>query len=92
MKKISLILICLTFMSCQTVRSQIDLTPKLSNEEYEVINDLFGDEKIGVILYSETDFSKTWSYLMHPRHLEALYGPPCIDGKNYRVEKYIFNR
>lgn len=88
MKVIKIIIACLTIISCQSLKGQTHLEPLLSDAEYKVINDLYGNE---VKLYSETDFSKTWSYLMHPRHLEALYGPPCIDGKEIIEWRNIFS-
>jgi len=91
MKKSYLLIVFISLISCEAVRSQVDSSLTMSDEEYEVINDLYGGNEADVFVYFETDFSKTWSYLMHPRYLDELYGPPCNNGKEILEWEDIFS-
>lgn len=63
----------------------------LNDEEYKVINDLYGNKESEILIFPITDFSKTWSYLMEPALLDNLYGPPCNNGKEIIEWENIFS-
>jgi len=93
MRKVVLILICLTFGSCHSTISQVDLSRKLSKAQYNVINDLFGNTQNSIVYYHRTSISKTWGILMQPIKLDELFGPPCnTEGELIKWENMITDK
>jgi len=84
---ILILMTCIFFISWKSFSQEKTNNTIITNEEYNVINDIFSTKSKSVEIYNVTDFSKTWLSLMSVVELDKLLGPPCNDGN--RIIKWI---